>query len=297
MGKNSEIIKYESNDIAGIMKVLNQLSKKPDTIYFYNFANVYGPKKISSILNNRGFELYNITPDGSVDVVDKISKHIFNNISDRKYVNSLLYSPYYYTKYVQNPATNEMTPQRVWLAYNVLVDNKVVDIKNTYKIFQLKQLTENKDVVLLGMKEKVLTNELSFLENLCPVDKDFFATIGDGFMQKLVFPSIKYAGNPAILGNLASFEKQYPLLNSEITKVNKKIAQKVLAYEVENQQIVLNSALEKGQEQFKNLVNEYQSKAGKIQNLINLNEKLLSALGEKPKQTDFDFGKNFNDEL
>lgn len=289
MGINSEIIKYESNDIAGIMKVLNQLSKSPDTIYFCNFAKKYGTKKICSILNSRGFELYNITPDGNIDVVDKISKHIFNNVSSRKYVNSLLYSPYYYTKYVQNPATNQMTPQKVWLAYNVLVDNKVVDIKNTYKIYQIKELADNKDIVLLGVKEKVLTEDLSFFSNLCPVDKDFFATIGDGFMQKLIFPSIKYAGNPNILANILNFEKEYPLMKSETTKVNKKIAQKVLAYEVENQQIVLNSALEKGQEQFKNLVNEYQSKAGKIQNLINLNEKLLSVLGEKPKQAESDF--------
>ena len=291
MGNNSKIIKYQTNDIMGIMRVLKDISSFSDTRYFYDFAKNYGTKKMSNILNSRGVDFCNISKDGKFDVVDKVSKHIFNNISNKKYVNAVLGSPYYYTKYVHNPATNQMVEQKVLFKYNALVNNKKVDVKSNFKVYELKKLADSKDLILLGIKEQPLSNELAYFDNLCPVEKEFFNTVGDGLVQKPVFPSIKYAGNESILKNLDNFEKEYPNLKTEMAKANKKMAQKFLAFEVENQQIVLKSALEKGQVQFKNLVEEYQSKAVKIQNLINLNEKLLSVLGETSESTDFELGK------
>ena len=291
MGENSKLVAYTQNDIASVMKVINEISKRKDTMYFYNFAKSYGTKKICGILNSRGVDAYGISVDANFDVVDKISKNIFNKISKENYINSLLYTPYYYSKYVLNPQNNSMQEQKIWIAYNVLVNNKNVNIKQKYTIKSMKNLVESGDAVLLGVKEKLLTGDSYFFEGLTQVDKDFVATAENAFVQKSIFPSVKFANNDAVLNNLASFEKKYPLLTDEMNKVNKKIAQKVLQYEIENQQIVLSSALEKGQQQFQNLVLEYQTKASKIQNLINLNQRLLSALGTSPRSKDYEFEK------
>lgn len=293
MGENSKLVAYTQNDIASTMKVLTELSRCKDTMYFYNFAKSYGTKKINNILNARGFEMYGISPSQNFDVSDVISKHIFSKVSNQKYINALLFSPYYYSKYVLDAKNNTMQEQKIWVAYNALVNNKNVDIKQKYTIGSLKHLVNSGDAILLGVKEKLLEGDSYFFEDLMQVDSSFVVTAENGFVQKSIFPSIKYAASDVITKNIAQFENRFPLLNVELNKVNKKIAQKILQYEIENQQIVLSSALEKGQQQFQNIVLEYQTKASKIQNLLELNQKLLSALGTSNKDTarDFDFEK------
>ncbi len=290
MGKNSQIVAYEQNDILSLLKVLNSLSKSQDTKFFYNFLANYGTKKVSDILNSRGFEMYGIAPSKNLDVVDIISKNIFTKITNKKYINSLLNSPYYYSKYILNPQTNSMTEQKIGLVYNVIVDNSKIDIKKCYTIDELKILIDNKNVVMLGVKEKPINSESYFFESLQEVDKNFIAQAKNGLIQKSIFPSIKFSDSK-ISQNLVKFENQYPNLNAEMTKVNKKVLHKVLQYEIQNQQIFLSSILENGQKQFKNLVNEYQTKANKIQKMIETNQKLLFALGEKQKTSDFEFDK------
>lgn len=288
MGKNTEIIAYQQSDIMEIMKVINQMSSTKDARVFYTFAKKYSPRKICSILNNNGFD--NISSNGH-DMVDTISKNMLSKVAGKQYINVLLYSPYYYTKYSQNQFTNLMDEQNVWLAYNVLVDNHKVDIKKKYSLESLSPLVENGNIVLLGLKEKQINSEKVFFENLKRVDKDYFAKAQNGFIQNNIFPSVKYADNFAICQNLSKFERRFPKLNEEMANTNKKIMQKVLGFEVQNQQIVLSNALEKGQQQFMNMFEEYQKKASKIQNRIELNEKLLNALGVKTTSNDYQFAE------
>lgn len=288
MSKTTEIVTYKQNDIFGIMRVLSNVSSQGVT-YFYNFAKNYSPKKISSILNNRGVDLYGISFDSNFEVVDKISKCMFNKVSNKKYVNALLFSPYYYSKYSLNSSTKVMEEQKIWLAYNALVNNKAVDVKKTHSIAELKEELSKNDVILLGVKEKLISSENTVFGKLSKVDKDFILNVDNGLIIKSIYPSIKFANNDLVMENMDRYLKKYPNLTNEIQHANKKIAQKVLAYELENQQIVLSNALEQGQKQFADLVNEYQSKANKIQSLIQLNQKLLNALGDAPKQSnDFD---------
>ena len=294
MGKSTEIITYQQHDITNIIRLMTELSNRQDAMFFYTFAKNYGTRNICQILNNRGFEMYGITLTNGVDVVDKISKNMISKVSNKRYINSLLYSPYYYSKYVQNQATLAMEEQKIWFAYNTLVDNSKVDIKKRYSIDGLSNLVNNGDVILLGLKEKQITADSLFFEGLTRVDKDYLAKAQNGFIEKNIFPSVKFADCNSICQNLQQFEKRFPKLKQEMISVNKKIAQKVLQYEVQNQQILLSNTLEKGQEQFKYIVEEYQRKAGKIQNLMALNQKLLTALGDKPLANDYQFEANDN---
>lgn len=286
MGKNTEIITYQQSDIMEIMRVINQMSSTKDARVFFTFAQKYSPRKICSILNNNGFD--NISSNGH-DMVDCISKNMLSKVAGKKYINVLLYSPYYYTKYSQNQFTNLMDEQNIWLAYNVLVDNHIVDIKKKYSLETLSPFVENGKVVLLGLKEKQIGSEKVFFENLTRVDKDYFAKAKNGFIQNNIFPSVKYADNVAICRNIEKFETKFPKLSEEFANTNKKIMQKVLGFEIQNQQIVLSNALEKGQQQFMSMFEEYQKKASKIQNRIELNEKLLNALGVKTISNDYQF--------
>lgn len=287
MGNNTEIITYQQSDIMEIMRVMNQMSSNKDARIFYAFAQKYSPRKICQILNNYGFD--GVTYNNNVDVVDRISRNLLSRVAVKNYINTLLYSPYYYTKYVLNPVTNQMEEQYIWLAYNALADNFTVDIKKKFSLENIKPLVDNGSIVFLGIKEKQIDADKAFFENLNKVDKDFFAKAKDGFIQNNIFPSIKYADNVAICNNILSFEKRFPRLSQEMFNINKKIMQKVLGFEVQNQQIILSNAREKGQQQFLSIVEEYQRKASKIQNRIELNEKLLNALGIKTISNDYQF--------
>lgn len=286
MGKNTVVVVHKQNDI---LNLLREISKKQDTSVFYEFAKNYGTKKICDIVNSREYRQNSLFSNNDFDNVDMISKNIFNNISNEKYKIVLLNSPYYYTKYALNPQTNSMVEQNISLMYNALVDNKVVDIKKKLTLDELEKFVNSKDIVLLGIKEKLISSESYFFDNLQEVDKTFIANAKDGFVKKSIFPSIKFADNEAITQNIASFENNFPNLKTEMTKANKKMLHNVLKYEVQNQQIYLSSMLEDGQKQFVKLVNEYQSKADKIQKMVEFNQKLLSALGERPKANDYKF--------
>ncbi|MBR4124259.1 MAG: hypothetical protein IKR12_01670 [Clostridia bacterium] len=287
MGNNTEIITYQQSDIMEIMRVIDQMSSNKDARIFYAFAQKYSPRKICQILNNNGFD--NITHSNNVDMVDCISRNLLSKVANRKYINTLLYSPYYYTKYVLNPATNQMEEQNIWLAYNALADNFKVDIKKKFSLENVRPLVESGNVVFLGVKEKHINVDKMFFENLIKVDKDFFTKAQNGFVQNNIFPSVKYADNFVICNNILSFERRFPRLSQELFNTNKKIMQKVLGFEVQNQQIILSNALEKGQQQFMNIVEEYQRKAGKIQDRMELNAKLLNALGENQATNDYQF--------
>lgn len=293
MGMNTELITYQQSDIMEIMKVINQMSSNNDARIFYTFAQKYGPRKICQILNNNGFD--NINSNGN-DVVDIISKNLLSKVAKKQYINVLLYSPYYYTKYSQNQFNNLMEEQNIWLAYNVLVDNHKVDIKKKYNIDSLSPQIENGNIVLLGLKEKQISNDKIFFENLTRVDKDYFTKAQNGFIQNNIFPSVKYADNLAICKNIEKYEKNFHNLRAEMADTNKKIMQKVLGFEVQNQQIILTNALKKGQQQFINLLQEYQQKANKIQSRIELNEKLLNALGVKSISNDYQFAETIANE-
>ena len=292
MGKNTEIVTYQQNEIAAIMKVLAEMSKTNNAGCFYAFAKEYGPRKICQILNNNGFE--NITTKHGFDVVDGITRSIFSKVANTKYINVLLHSPYYYSKYTQNPETMAMEEQNIWLSYNAIVDNRKVDIKKKFSIDNLSSLLENGNVVLLGIKENLIEKEKVFFENLIKVDQDYFSTVQDGFLQKNIFPSVKYADSEEICKNIDKFERKFPKLNQELFDVSKNILKKVLKFEVHNEQIVLANAKEKGQQQLKSFVDEYQSKVYNIQARMDLNEKLLQALGDNSSLTDYKF-VNYSD--
>src|SRR5574344_353481 len=289
MSKANEIITYNQNDITGTIQILGSLQKCRDTMFFDNFASVYGKNKIQKILNTRGLEAYGIFPSANVDTIDKISQKIFSKVTDKKYILSLMYSPYYYVKYVQNELTGKMDEQKIQFGYDTLVDNSQVDIKRKWTVRELKYLIESDKVVLLGIKEKLLDDNSFFEGSLEQVDRTFVMTSENNFIEQNIFPSIKYVGNQIIMKNIANFEQKYEKMQKELHEVDSIKKKKILEYELENQQIVISSTLEHGQEQLKLIASEYQKKALRLQNLLNLNQKVLDAITPKQRTNEKDY--------
>ena len=284
MGKNTLVVGYKQNSILDLMRAI---LKSQDTSVFYDFVNNYGVSKICDIVNSNEYQSSLLNND--IDNIDIISKRIFNNISNVQYNNAILNSPYYYVKYTLNPSTNVMVEQNISLLYDVLINNKKVDVKKRFSVDDIKRYIESKDIVLLGIKEKEIAVDSYFFGDLQEVDKNFVAEVDDGFIKKSIFPSIKFADSETIIQNLQKFENDFENLSKEMQKANKKILHSVLKYEVQIQQIYLSGVLADGQKQFVQLVNEYQTKASKIEKMIDFNQKILETLGEKPKAKDYKF--------
>ena len=284
MGKNTLVVGYKQNSILDLMRAI---LKSQDTSIFYDFVNNYCVSKICDIVNSNEYQSSLLNND--IDNIDIISKRIFNNISNVQYNNAILNSPYYYVKYTLNPSTNVMVEQNISLLYDVLINNKKVDVKKRFSVDDIKRYIESKDIVLLGIKEKEIAVDSYFFGDLQEVDKNFVAEVDDGFIKKSIFPSIKFADSETIIQNLQKFENDFENLSKEMQKANKKILHSVLKYEVQIQQIYLSGVLADGQKQFVQLVNEYQTKASKIEKMIDFNQKILETLGEKPKAKDYKF--------
>ena len=146
-------------------------------------------------------------------------------------------------------------------------------------------LVDNKKVVLLGVKEKIVDGNAPIFENLTEIEMKDFLAKENGFVTKNIMPSITHISNAEIMQNVYTFEARYPNFLAELAKVDIAITKLVLQHELENQQIVLNGILENGQKNFMNLVNEYQTKSAKIQRYISQNQKLLNALDQQKQET------------
>ena len=292
MSRVSELIKYQKNDITAIANTLSCLIKTHDTKIFDCFAKNYGSDKICKILNTRGFMAYNLVPDNNFDMVDKISRVVISKVSDKKYINAILFSPYYYTKYVQNPSTKQMQEKHLQIAYNTLVNNAKVDIKKNWSLENIISLSNNQDVVLLGIKERQVDATKIFVNGLSMLDLTALTSAHNGYVLKNILPNVAMSNNPEMLQNYSNFQAKYPKFYAELCKVDIEITKQVLQYELENQQIILSDILQKGQKTFVNLVQEYQTKSQKIQKYYQQNQKLLDALNQG-KGDSKDFNNSF----
>ena len=290
MSRANDIVNYQKIDISKIGNSLSHLIKTRDTNFFDAFAKSYGTKKICKIVNSKPFDLYSISPNPNFEVVDRISRHMMSKLSGRHYINTILFSPYYYTKFAMDSDINMMTENHISVAYNTLVDNKAVNIKHQFSFEEIKKLIENGSVVLLGIKEKKM-NDASNLNELVKIDINEFVSQDNNYLTNHILPTVVYAENQNIMQNKQHFEKRYPNFLQELAKVDIQITKSVLSHELENQQIVLNGILENGQKKFVALAMEYQSKAAKIQNYIKQNQNLLNAL--EPQKTQFGY-ENLN---
>ena len=183
MSVANEIVQYQKNDITSLVGALSHLIKTRDVNFFAGFANAYGPKKISKIVNSKYFPLYALAPNQNFDVVDRISKQMINKLAKKQYNNSILFSPYYYKKFVQD-ANGQMNEVNISVAYNTIVDNKSVDIKHRFTIQEIKKLVEDGKIVLLGVKEKVINDMNPILENLTEIEMKNLISAENGFLSK-----------------------------------------------------------------------------------------------------------------
>ena len=288
MSRANEIVQYQKHDITSLMSALSHLIKTRDVNFFAGFAKTYGQHKMIKIVNTKYFPFYALAPNQSFEVVDRISKQMINKLTGKKYVNSILFSPYYHTKYVQDSSGLQMKEVNVAVAYNAIVDNKTVDIKHRFSIEELKNLVDNKKIVLLGIKEKIIDDFNPVLDTLKKIDMKDLIEAENSFLSKNILPSLTYISNDEIMQNTLTFEARYPGFLNELAKVDIATTKLVLQHELENQQIVLSGILENGQKNFMNLVNEFQTKSAKIQKYMAQNQKLLNAL-EPPKEEMFQY--------
>lgn len=293
MSNLTELITYNQNDIRGILQICNNLKEYDDEVGFDNFVRIYGKNKIINILNARGFSLYNIPPQPTGGIIDKISRETINKSSNRNLSLTTLYSPYCYVKYANNFANNIMEEQKFQILFVCLTDNTAVDIKRKFTVEQLKNEIGKNNVILLNVKEKQIANKSIYVDDLVQIDKSYIGKAENGFLQKNIFPSIKFFDNNDIMQNIHAFESKNENLPAEQLKVKKCMAKVVLEYEAENQQIVLSNTIETMKKNIETQVFNYQKSQEKLSKLLSLNQQLLESLSSKKiESADFDLNEN-----
>lgn len=279
MLNNKKLMQNYKNNILHMLKVYHGVQKFGDDLQFNDFVKNYGKKKVINILNGRGFKYYKINPQFDGGVLDQITQNMFSKLTGKQCKTQKLYSKYYYSKYKPTLNSNQLELQDTQILFNCVVLDNNVNIKKCYSMVELKNLIKSGKVVLLDVKEKAITNKNYFNQDLQLVQKNFIATVDNYFLQKNIFPSIKYVDNEVVCKNIKNFAVSEKF-NQEYNKVKKEIIKQLLAYEIQNQQILLSDNLEKMQNKMVKLANQYQSSASVLGSQLSNNQRLLQLLNK-----------------
>ena len=132
--------------------------------------------------------------------------------------------------------------------------------------------------MLVGVREVEIKNNNYFNKNLIEVDREYISSYDNSFLKRNIVPSIRYIGNAEIAKNIKKFDIIMPKLKNERVKVKKEILKKLLAFELEHEQLELSDNLEKMQNKLVRLANNYQSSASRLGTLLSQNQRLLQLL-------------------
>lgn len=295
MDKNIIENNFVSQNVIDLLKAYNGLTKNGKSIVFDDYIKTYGKKKAISILNARGFRMYGIVPNISGKILENISAKMLNRATSSKFESSQLYSSFAFVKY-DGDGLNFFEEQSNQLVFNCLIQKKFVDIKKLFSLEQLKNEIESGRVVLLDVKEKPVDVANYFTSNLKLVDREYIKNFGDNYIQKRIFPTIKYVGGEFYEGNKNFYFNKFNNLQNEYLAVEKGILRTLLEYELQNDQVEISYQMEKAQNKIMKLAGEYQKSATQMGKMLSLNQMMLEKLGgettisqKQSKEKDFEF--------
>lgn len=279
-----------TNNIYNLSKAYHKLYKFGDEQYFDSYISAYGKNKLNKILNLYGFPYYKIAPNSSGAVVNQITKNMIAKATNKKVKYAKIYSKYLVKSFSNNDELSFLTEKDKQIIFDCIILKDNVNIKKNYSISELKQAISEAKLLLIGVREVEIKNNNYFNNNLIEVDREYISSYGNGFLKRNIVPSIRYINNAEILKNTKKFDYIMPKLKDERIKVKKEILKKLLAFELEHEQLELSDSLEKMQNKLVNLANKYQSSASRLGTLLSQNQRLLQLLDKNylNKNEEFD---------
>lgn len=279
-----------NNTICNLSNAYHKLYKYCDEQNFDEYIAVYGKNKLNKILNIYGFPYYKIAPNNSTTVANQITKNMIAKATNKNVKNCTIYSKYFVKNYQNAQEFDFLTETNKQVVFDCVALNDSVNIKKNYSIDELKQAIKDAKLLLLGVREVEIKNNNYFNKNLIEVDREYISSYGNGFLKRNIVPSIRYINNAEILKNTKKFDYIMPKLKDERIKVKKEILKKLLAFELEHEQLELSDSLEKMQNKLVNLANKYQSSASRLGTLLSQNQRLLQLLDKNylNKNEEFD---------
>ncbi|MGN1213251.1 MAG: hypothetical protein ACI4TZ_04345 [Christensenellales bacterium] len=267
-----------NNNIINLSNAYHKLYKFNDEQFFDEYISVYGKNKLNKILGIYGFPYYNILPNSSGAVVNQITKNMVAKATNKRVKYAKIYSKYLVKSYGENNEFDFLTERDKQIVFDCLVLKDNVNIKKNYSIAELKQAVCDAKMLLIGVREVEIKNNNFFNKNLIEVDREYISSCGNLFLKRNILPSIRYINNAEILKNTKKFDYIMPKLKAERVKVKKEILKKLLAFELEHEQLELSDNLEKMQNKLVKLASSYQTSATELGSQLSQNQKLLQLL-------------------
>lgn len=267
-----------NNNIINLSNAYHKLYKFNDEQCFDEYILVYGKNKLNKILGIYGFPYYNILPNSSGAVVNQITKNMVAKATNKRVKYAKIYSKYLVKSYGANNEFDFLTEKDKQIVFDCLVLKDNVNIKKNYSISELKQAVCDAKMLLIGVREVEIKNNNFFNKNLIEVDREYISSCENSFLKRNIVPSIRYINNAEIIKNTKKFDYIMPKLKAERVKVKKEILKKLLAFELEHEQLELSDNLEKMQNKLVKLANSYQTSANELGSQLSQNQKLLQLL-------------------
>ena len=267
-----------NNKIINLSNAYHKLYKFNDEQFFDEYISVYGKSKLNKILGIYGFSYYNILPNSSGEVVNQITQNMVAKATNKRVKYAKIYSKYLVKSYGTSNEFDFLTEKDKQIVFDCLVLKDNVNIKKNYSIDELKQAICEAKMLLIGVREVEIKNNNFFNKNLIEVDREYISNYGNSFLKRNIMPSIRYINNAEILKNTKKFDFVMPKLKAERVKVKKEILKKLLAFELEHEQLELSDNLEKMQNKLVKLASSYQTSATELGSQLSQNQKLLQLL-------------------
>lgn len=280
---------FTNNNIKQFLRAYHKLFESGDESMFDRCIVEYGKLKTANILKHCNFATATGVNGQKVGVFDAVSTKIFKEATKKDCKFCSLYSVYKINQYEQADDQIFLTENSKQIVFDCVVIDKSVNIKKNYGLAEIHQLIERGHIVLLGVKQNKIAGNNFFSKNLIEVDHDYISNFANGFLQKNIFPGIKYLSDQVVMQNARHFDKKFKGLKAARVKIKKEIAKQVVAFELKNDQTELCDSLEKIQNKMVNIANKYKSSASAMQSQICINQNLLMAIDKDFAEPEQDF--------
>ena len=276
MGYRTREINFIRDKKNHIVRAYAELGKN-NSSYFDALAVSYGAKNLAKIVSTLGLDKMKVSK-----VVDEnnFSKQVAIKMANQLFGDDFVEMDLFSSNCVN---VDGAIKQQIYVC---LAKKNKVDRKRKFDFETLQKYIDQNDILLIDVKEREISPTMALI--LQNIDEE-------EYNQQIVSLILKSMPTIATLGKkqtpivMQQLKQDNPVLYAKIVELEKSVAKNLFVYETSKEQLLLNQAIEEFEtnlfdmpietiKQNKDGINQFKTKAEKIERLMNSNDVVLKKL-------------------
>lgn len=273
MGNRTKLINSIREKKNHIVRAYSQLGKN-NSSYFDALAVSYGKENLAKIVAKFGIDKFKtLSSIDETDYSNQVTKQLVNQTYGNEYIEMELFSSNCLVK------DNQIKQQK----YICIANKNKVDRKRKFDFETISKCIENNDIVLIDVKERQISPTMASL--LQKIDEREYK---NQVMSLILMstPTISTFGKKQTQIVMQQLRCNNPIMYKTVIELQKSVAKSLFLYETSKEQLLMNEAIEEFETNLFNMpievikdnkekINQFKSKADKIESLMTKNNFVL----------------------